>query len=57
MVFAFSKSPFWMESTRACTVSLLFILLSFKINKANSKQMGRVLMVVPYGTTSISPDR
>jgi hypothetical protein len=26
MVFAFSKSPFWMESMRACTVSLLFIL-------------------------------
>src|ERR1043165_5473701 len=40
MDFAFSKSPFWTQSRRACTVSLLFTMFSFTINRANSKQMG-----------------
>src|SRR6266545_6640969 len=40
MDFAFSKSPCWTESIRACTVSLLFTMFSFTTNRANSKQMG-----------------
>jgi hypothetical protein len=40
MVLAFSKSPFWMESIRACTVSLLFIMFSFTAYPAISECMG-----------------
>src|SRR5215211_1044163 len=40
MDFAFSKSPFWTESIRACTISLLFMMLSSTANRATSEQMG-----------------
>lgn len=40
MDYANTKSPFWMASIKACTVSPLFIVSSFTANRANSEPMG-----------------
>jgi hypothetical protein len=47
MDFAVSKSPFWIESMRACTVSLLFKMFSFTTNKAVLSKWAWELMMLP----------